>query len=545
MRCRVPLLLSILTLLALPPESAAGKDAAAQAVCEHIMEGRSDEAVRLLPSVRDINARDSYGDTILLKAISFLSWTNDVRLLGLVLERRPDVDAKDSRGDTPLLNAILLSGGKASSASYRKAVTMLLDAGADVNARGKDGDTPFLRAAHGKGDIARELLRRGADISVTDGHGQTALMWAANSGDDDLVNSIISRSTKDLNAQDKKFGLTALMNAAVQGRAATVRMLLLYGADPKLKSLAGQTARVLAETRGHKEAARILADYEDSLAGKRAPAPAAPKPAPAPKPAVSDADKPGYSRPTDDRKFAVVVGIESYADLPEARFASRDAHAVRAHLAALGFPERNIVSLLGSKATKAGIVKTLETWLPRSVSEESTVLFYYSGHGAPEPETGQAYLVPADGDPQYLADTAYPLSRLYEKLGGLKAKTVVVALDSCFSGTGGRSVLAKGLRPLVPVVDPGRQAPENIVSMTAADAGQTSGTDEDQGHGLFTYYFLHGLNGAAQDESGGVTVKGLYEYLRPNVQDKARRDNREQTPGLFLGRDAGAQLRLR
>ncbi len=109
------------------------------------------------------------------------------------------------------------------------------------------------------------------------------------------------------------------------------------------------------------------------------------------------------------------------------------------HLAALGFPQRNIVSLIGPKATKTGLIKELETWLPRNVGPNSTVFVYYSGHGAPDVKSGRSYLVPWDGDPLFLDDTAYPVDRLYQKLGELKAKRVIVALDSCFSGLGGRT----------------------------------------------------------------------------------------------------------
>ena len=41
-------------------------------------------------------------------------------------------------------------------------------------------------------------------------------------------------------------------------------------------------------------------------------------------------------------------------------------------------------------------------------------------------KTGQAYLVPWDGDPNFLENTAYPVSRLYRKLGELPAKQVFV-----------------------------------------------------------------------------------------------------------------------
>jgi uncharacterized caspase-like protein len=235
--------------------------------------------------------------------------------------------------------------------------------------------------------------------------------------------------------------------------------------------------------------------------------------------------------------------VETYADLPQARFAERDAEAVREHLIALGYPPRNVVVLTGAKATKTGLIKNLETWLPNNVGPDSNVFFFYSGHGAPEPRSGSAYLLPSDGDPQYLEDTGYPLKRLYDKLSALKAKRVVVALDSCFSGAGGRSVLAKGTRPLVSKIDLGAMKPGKLLALTASAGDQISGTDEEAGHGLFTAHLLRGLNGAAAKADGSVTLDSLYRYLSYKVADDARRANREQVPQLFP--QGAAEVKLR
>ncbi|MBI5881751.1 MAG: caspase family protein, partial [Elusimicrobia bacterium] len=274
---------------------------------------------------------------------------------------------------------------------------------------------------------------------------------------------------------------------------------------------------------------------------------AAAKPsAPTAQPSVSsDVDTPSYRNPENADNFAVVVGVENYNGLPDAQFAERDAKAVYEHLIALGYPQRNIALLTGARATRTGLVKNLEAWLPQNVNERSTVFFYYSGHGAPDPAAGTAFLVPADGDPQYLEETSYPVKRVYEKLGALKAKRVLVAMDSCFSGSGGRSVLAKGTRPLVGKIDLGSVGGK-VVSLTASAASQISGTAEEQGHGLFTYFFLRGLNGDAKDAAGSVTVKSLFGYLSPRVQDVAKRGNRDQTPQLlpFVLPDGG-DVRLR
>ena len=54
---------------------------------------------------------------------------------------------------------------------------------------------------------------------------------------------------------------------------------------------------------------------------------------------------------------------------------------------------------------------------------------------------------------------------------------------------------------------------------------------------------LKGLAGGAKNDSGHVTMKSLYDYLTPKVQDAARLSNRTQTPQLLNGSRAGATLR--
>lgn len=266
-------------------------------------------------------------------------------------------------------------------------------------------------------------------------------------------------------------------------------------------------------------------------------APPEPKPAmPAPKTFSSDVDAPGFQLKENASSYALVVGIDKYKDLPPAEFAERDADAVRRNLLAMGYPERNVVELKGSEATIASLKKYLDEWLPKNAREGSTVFFYFSGHGAPDPKDGSSYLVPWDGDASYLKSTAYPLKNLYATLSALKAKAVFAALDACFSGTGGRSVLAKGARPLV-LKQSASAVPQGLTVFAAASGEQITSTLEDQGHGTFTYYFLKGLSGAAKEDSGAVTAQGLHDYLKPKVQDAARRQNRDQEPSLHSQSD--------
>lgn len=246
----------------------------------------------------------------------------------------------------------------------------------------------------------------------------------------------------------------------------------------------------------------------------------------------SDIDAPsrrGAERPDD---FALVIGIEEYQSVPKADYGTRDAKTVRRHLEALGFPSRNIISLTGAEATGSKLRSYLEEWLPLNVKETSTLFVYYSGHGAPDVKSGDAYLVPWDGDPKFLKSTALPLTKLYSDLSKTKAKRVIVALDACFSGAGGRSVLAKGARPLIAKIADTAPTGGNMTVLAAASGDEITGSLDEQGHGMFTYYLLKGLEADPK-----ASAKSLFQYVLPRVQDDARRQNRAQTPVL-----AGASL---
>jgi uncharacterized caspase-like protein len=88
----------------------------------------------------------------------------------------------------------------------------------------------------------------------------------------------------------------------------------------------------------------------------------------------------------------------------------------------LGFPEENVITLTNEHATYIDLSKYIEDWLPKNVEPDSSVFIYYSGHGAPNPKTGDAFLLPYDGDPNFIDRTGYPLRKLYGNLAKLPAK---------------------------------------------------------------------------------------------------------------------------
>ena len=262
------------------------------------------------------------------------------------------------------------------------------------------------------------------------------------------------------------------------------------------------------------------------------PPPLIPAPAPAAPARFQADDLPApravKARPDD---YALVIGLEDYRSVMAAQFGRQDAEAfARYATARLGVPAENVISLTGQRATKTDIAKYVEEWLPRNVEKQSRVYVYYSGHGAPDPEKGDSYLLPWDGDPEFLQTSGYPLTRLYERLATLKASHVVVFLDSCFSGSGGRSVIAKNLRPLVQAH--ATAAPKGrLTVLSASSASQVAGGFDAKRHGLFTYYLLRGLSGEAAS-ADHLSVASLYDFVSKNVRRQAHRDNREQDPQL-------------
>jgi uncharacterized caspase-like protein len=239
--------------------------------------------------------------------------------------------------------------------------------------------------------------------------------------------------------------------------------------------------------------------------------------------------------------MALVIGIEAYRDIPQATGARTD--AVNFGMLAqntLGLPASNVRILLNDRATKGDIDKEIAL-LKANTPPGGRIFFFYSGHGAPDASDGTPYLVPYDGDPRALAQTAVPLSGVLRSLGESKARHVVAFVDSCFSGAGGRSVLPPGTRPLVRVKAASAGSAQ-IALLTASTGDQISGA-ADNGMGLFTSLVLEGVGrGSADlDGDGSIVLNELHQWLAPRVSRAARKENREQAPSLVLGKGISAE----
>jgi ankyrin repeat protein len=189
-------------------------------------------------------------------ATAALIWAasrNDVEMADLLLRAGADVNSANEYGAT----ALYVAAANADSAMTEQ----LLAAGGNANAHLLSGETPLMEAAR-RGNLAtvRVLLSGGADPNAQEANGgQNALMWAIAQRHAAVTDELVRRGT-DINARSKS-GFTALMFAAQQGDADSVRILLDAGAKAnEVMPRTGLTPLLVASAMGRNKAAVLLLD---------------------------------------------------------------------------------------------------------------------------------------------------------------------------------------------------------------------------------------------------------------------------------------------
>ena len=397
-----------------------------------------------------------------------------------------------------------------------------LDLGADVNESFYGETALMLASCYGHIEIVKMLLDRGADVNTVRGGGWSALSSAASGRHTDIVKLLLDRGA-DINKAiwglrentitQAKDGV-AVLKEIKKERVASQSVTHPSPQTLTKEDLANIVKSVVADAKKSQEVLPVVKSDVDEL--------------------------PVMQAKPKKNAYAIVIGVEKYRQkLPKADYADHDARVMAEYLTkVMGYPEENIVILINDRALKSDFEKYLGRWLPNNIEKDSSVFIYYSGHGAPNPKTGDAFLVPYDGDPSLIEETGYPLKRLYAKLDKLPAKEIIVVLDSCFSGAGGRSVIAKGARPLVMNLQNNMILSKNMTVLSASSGDQISSTYDEKGHGLFTYFLLKGIkNEDVVKPDGSIKMDDLFDYIKPQVERIARKQfNNEQTPQLIEGK---------
>ena len=302
-------------------------------------------------------------------------------------------------------------------------------------------------------------------------------------------------------------------------------------ADTSVRVVPGKSARVELSTAPEKDEsdeAKVAADADISTSPRTS------------SPDALDAEPAAFLQAAPQpNAYALVVGVEKYRNVNATPGARRDAESFAGLLEdSLGVPGENIHLLTDEDATRGDVLSRL-SWLKENVPSDGRIYFYFSGHGAPDVETGASYILPFEGQPETIAYTGLPMDKVLTQLDETKARDVLAFVDSCFSGQGERSSLPAGARPLVPVQ---QLAPEPKVALFASSGAlEIAGNAADAEEGLFTQHLLRALGeGRADiDGDGQISLAELEQYVAPRVSREAQRANRDQNPSLTVSQELG------
>jgi hypothetical protein len=131
-----------------------------------------------------------------------------------------------------------------------------------------------------------------------------------------------------------------------------------------------------------------------------------------------------------------VIGVQNCKNLPLASYAVNDANQFKEHAVRyLGVKPENVKLLTDGNANRADVLLAFKYWLPAHVNAGKTDVFiYYSGHGLSQDQVKQKYFLPFDVNTDLLEETAINQKNLFKQISQVGAKSVVVFLDTCFSG---------------------------------------------------------------------------------------------------------------
>ncbi|MGD0224241.1 MAG: caspase family protein [Terriglobia bacterium] len=201
-------------------------------------------------------------------------------------------------------------------------------------------------------------------------------------------------------------------------------------------------------------------------------------------------------------KRGLIVGIDHYDHVSGLTGCVADAMAMESVLSRNGDGSINYECRILVSPGPAPIAKAFlrSQWRELFHDFRDDVLFYFSGHGTPTEVGG--YLVTQDGT---LDDPGLPMNDVVTMANNSPARTVLLILDCCFSGsTGNPASLQSG------DLEDRALLREGVTILAASRPTQVS--MELGGHGVFTNLVLGALRGGAADVRGRVSAASIYAY---------------------------------
>ncbi|AZL53363.1 hypothetical protein EI285_01765 [Aliarcobacter skirrowii] len=195
--------------------------------------------------------------------------------------------------------------------------------------------------------------------------------------------------------------------------------------------------------------------------------------------------------PIDNKKWLFVFAVENYDETDSVLYAKNSAEIfTQAMQKRLGISQRNSYVYIDSKATTTALNDHLDRFL-KNVKQGDSVYFYYSGHGIPDPKSGEAYLLPKDKIVDYVTKEDNLKARnIYYKLSNSNASQVVAFVDSCFSGKTDNIANYKGVAAGLFRTKKIDFNQNKMTVLTAGTNNQFSNAHPQKPHRLFSYYLV-------------------------------------------------------
>ena len=231
------------------------------------------------------------------------------------------------------------------------------------------------------------------------------------------------------------------------------------------------------------------------------------------------------------KTYALIIGINytKRKHFDQLYYAVSDAKLMKTFLQSGEFidsvEDKNIRCIIDSEATSANLWYGFD-WLENSAKKGDNAIIYFAGHGiAARPELGFliAYDAPDVDNPSRFGfqGGSIPVYQLKATIEKLKAKGTINFLitDACRNDEQDDS-LQYSFESIM-------EANKGEIQFSSCSKNQSSAEDKKWGggHGLFTYYLVKGLTGAADEEgdkNGNVTLNELEAYVKKHVRNDSR-----------------------
>lgn len=188
-----------------------------------------------------------------------------------------------------------------------------------------------------------------------------------------------------------------------------------------------------------------------------------------------------------------------------------------------GFSDENSFELYKVPPEYRTVGRDLSRVLKKAKLKD-TVVFYFAGHGVVD-ESDTLYLALHDTELDALDFSAISTSKLLSQFDDCRAQRKILILDCCHSGAiigQGRGAENAGM-----LTELENHTGQGTVILTSCQETEQAREVKDLGHGVFTYYIVEGLKGAADENRDGVITKDeLYNYVTKSFNEK----NITQTP---------------